>query len=413
MARQLAKLSAARVRTETRPGRYSDGGGLYLQVKGPGQRSWLFRFMIRGKAREMGLGSVEAVRLAEARDLARDMRGLVARGIDPIAHRQRVRDEVRETATFRDVAGLYIAAHEASWRNAKHRAQWRSTLEHFVYPKIGSAPIGSVGAGQVLAVLEPIWREVPETAARVRGRIEAVLDYATARGWRFGDNPARWRGHLANLLPPRRKVRAVEHHAALSWREMGAFMVALRAQPGQAARALDFTILTAARTGEVIGARWGEIDLAEAVWTVPGERMKAGREHRVPLSPQAVALLRAMKPERHEAGAPIFQARPHQALSSMALTMVLRRMQRTDLTVHGFRSSFRDWAAEATSYPREVAEAALAHTLKDKTEAAYRRGDLFEKRRRLMDEWAAWCDRPPNAAVVTSLHDARSGRQSA
>jgi integrase len=398
------------VKTETRPGRYGDGGGLYLQVKGPGQRSWLFRFMLRGKAREMGLGSVDTVRLAEARDLARDMRGLVARGIDPIAHRRQAREELRATATFEDVAALYIGAHEAGWRNEKHRGQWRTTLAEYVYPTIGKAPIAGIDAGQVLAVLEPIWRVKPETASRLRGRIEAVLDYATSRGWRVGDNPARWRGHLANLLPARRKVRAVKHHAALPWKDIGAFMGELRQQPGTGARALEFVILTAARTSEATGATWSEIDLAEGVWTVPAERMKAAREHRVPLNDQALAVLRALPRATGDAGEPIFQGRAGERLSAMALTMVLRRMNRAAITVHGFRSAFRDWAAEATSYPREVAEAALAHTLKDKTEAAYRRGDLFARRAAMMRDWGAWCDRPPNQAGITSLHAARAER---
>jgi integrase len=277
-----------------------------------------------------------------------------------------------------------------------HRAQWRSTLETYAYPVFGDRPVTEIGVGDVMRVLEPIWREKAETASRLRGRIESVLDYATARGWRTGDNPARWRGHLQNLLPARGKIARVNHHAALPWRDMAAFMTELRQQEGVGATALQFAILTAARTGEVIGARWSEIGVTEAVWTVPAERMKAHRLHRVPLTAPALAVLQRMEPGRPVDGdGYVFPGgRRGQPLSNMSLAAVLKRMRRSDLTVHGFRSTFRDWAAEATHYPREVAEAALAHTLRDKVEAAYRRGDLFDKRRRLMDEWASYCGSP-------------------
>jgi integrase len=262
---------------------------------------------------------------------------------------------------------------------------------------MGDLPVAAVGTAHVLAALQPIWQAKPETAARVRGRIEAVLDYAKTREWRDGENPARWRGHLSNLLPAPAKVAPVEHHAALPSRDIGAFMTALRRQAGVAARALEFTILTAARSGEVLGARWSEIDRDAAIWTVPAGRMKGGRDHRVPLSEPALAVLHGAAKLRtsNDVALPCFQAaaRGGMQLSNMAMAMVLRRMQRNDLTVHGFRSSFRDWTAEATDYPREVAEAALAHVLGDKVEAAYRRGDLFDKRRRLMDDWGAFCQR--------------------
>ena len=304
------------------------------------------------------------------------------------------------------MADAYIAAHEASWRNAKHRQQWRNTLDTYADPILGKLPVAQVEVGDVMRVLEPLWREKTETASRLRGRIESVLDYATARGWRSGENPARWRGHLDNLLPARSKVAKVEHHAALPWREIGAFMAALAEEEGVSALALRFAILTAARTGEVIGARWSEIDMQAAVWTVPADRMKAAREHRVPLSDAALDVLREVAKLRTEPEADGFVfpgGKAGKPLSSMALLMLLRRMERGDLTAHGFRSTFRDWCAEATNYPREVAEAALAHTLRDKTEAAYQRGDLMEKRRRLMAEWATFCARPAPAGEVVPL----------
>lgn len=339
----------------------------------------------------MGLGSVDLVTLAEARHAAQDARKLIRAGVDPLDAKRAQRATARAASdnTFRAIAGLYLSAHEHTWRNPKHRAQWRSTLDTYIYPRLGNRPVASIATGDVMAVLEPIWRSIPETASRVRGRIESVLDYATARGWRSGDNPARWRGHLQNLLPARAKVATVEHHPALPWREAPAFMAELAQRPAASARALAFTILTAARTSEALGAPWREVDLAERVWTIPPERMKANREHRVPLSDAAIAILEAVKPKgRINPDALIFTGDEGQPLSDMALLMLLRRMKRRDITTHGFRSTFRDWAGETTSHPREIAEAALAHTLKDKTEAAYRRGDALEKRRALMRDWA-------------------------
>jgi integrase len=363
-----------------------------------------------GAHREMGLGAAggrDAVTLADVRVHARKLWDAVRTGRDPLNDRK-ADAEAQKTAalaakaramTFKDVAVSYIAANEAGWRNAKHRAQWPATLEAYAYPHFGSLPVSEVDTGHVMAALEPIWRSKAETASRLRGRIETILDYAKARGWRAGENPARWRGHVANMLPKKSKVQPVEHHAALRWQEIGTFVAAVRAQPGLAAPALLLTILTAARSSEVLCARWGEINLTEAVWTIPGARMKAGREHRVPLSEAALVVLRGLLPLRDaQTGDWIFPgARKARPLSNMAMEMLLRRMRRADLTVHGFRSTFRDWAAETTGYPREVAEAALAHTLADKTEAAYRRGDLFEKRRRMMGDWAAYCDQ---AAMV-------------
>lgn len=393
-----------------KPGRHGDGNGLFLLVKNTGKRSWVFRFKLAGRERDMGLGGAGgpgAVTLADARAKAAELRRLVQAGIDPLVEREaqavqlaaRVQANAVQAITFKAVAAAYIEANEIGWRNAKHRAQWRSTLETYTYPHMGDLPVGDVATSHVMAVLEPIWKIKPETASRVRGRIESVLDYARAREWRTGENPARWRGHIANMLPARRKTARVKHHAALPWAEMGAFMVTLRGRDALAARALEFAILTAARTGEVLGAQWREIDLKSAIWTVPSVRMKAGREHRVPLSAATVGLLgevAKLRPDDDGTGdAMVFPgAKPERPLSQMAMLMLLRRMERGEVTAHGFRSTFRDWCAESTSYPNEMAEIALAHTVGDKVEAAYRRGDMIEKRRRMMDDWAEFCARP-------------------
>lgn len=405
---RTGKLTALAVRKLTRPGRYGDGGGLWFHVRENGARSWSLRYVRDGQAHEMGLGAEADVTLAEARELARENRRLLREGIDPIGRRRELRQAGRGAGvTFRGVAALYLTAHEASWRNDKHRAQWRSTLDAYAHPVLGDMPVPTVDTGAVMRVLEPIWREKPETASRLRGRIEAVLDFARARGWREGDNPARWRGHLDHLLPSRAKAAPVQHHAALPWAEAPAFMAALAGQEAVAARALMFTILTAARTGEALGATWGEIDAGAAVWMVPAGRMKAGREHRVPLSGPALALLRALRPEDTAPGDFVFPgAKRGKPLSNRAMTALLRRMGRGDLTVHGFRSTFRDWCAEATGYPREVAEAALAHRLRDKVEAAYRRSDLFDRRARLMAEWAGFLSRPVAPAEIVPMRRA-------
>jgi integrase len=384
-------------------------------VRSVSARFWLFRYRWNGRMREMGLGSTAEVRLAVARDKAIDLHRKVKAGIDPLAEREAI---VRSKAaaahqaavraiTFADVADQYITAHEAGWRNSKHRQQWRNTLDTYAMPILGAVPVADVDTGAVMQVLEPIWPVKTETASRLRGRIEAVLDYAKARGWRAGDNPAGWRGRLDHLLPARGKVARVEHHAALPWRETRAFMDALARQGGIAALALLFTVLTAARTGEAIGATWSEVDFQEAVWTIPARRMKAAREHRVPLSDAAIAVLHYIAELRVDADldAPIFPGRETgKPLSNMAMSAVLRRMGRGDLTVHGFRSSFRSWCAEATNYPREVAEAALAHTLRDKTEAAYQRGDMMQKRRQLMTDWAYFCGCIPPVSQAMASH---------
>jgi integrase len=412
MARKIERLTALSVSKAKKRGYLADGGGLYLQVSLSGAKSWVFRYRDNGHLREMGLGPVHTVSLAKARERARDCRGLRLNDVDPIAERQAGRLKAKLDAsramTFKQCAEVYIAAHQASWKNKKHAAQWPSTLATYAYPIFGGLPVQSIDVGLVTKALEPIWNTKTETASRLRGRIETVLDWATARGYRQGDNPARWRGHLDKLLPGRAKVQKVEHHAALPYAEIGAFMSDLRDQGGTAALALEFLILTAARTGEVIGAQWAEIDLGAGVWTVPAERMKAGKEHRVPLSKPALAALARLP--RSDGTVHVFPGgKAGKPLSNMAMLKLLARMDR-DLTVHGFRSTFRDWAAERTNFPREVAEQALAHSLTDKVEAAYRRGDLFEKRRQLIEAWGRICATAESAAVVVNLAEQRHHR---
>lgn len=390
----IHRLSAVRVAKLKEPGYHGDGGGLYLQVSPAGTKSWIYRFKLNGRAREMGLGPFGTITLASARDRAAECRRQVFDGIDPIEARKEAKTEGRlqaaKTMTFAACATAYIDAHRSSWKNLKHVSQWENTITTYTTPVFGTLPVQSIDTTLVMRVLDAIWKDKPETASRLRGRIESILDWATVRGLRRGENPARWRGHLDSLLPARSKVRAVEHHAALPYDEVGSFVQSLHEQTGVAALALEFLILTAARTGEVIGATWEELDLKEKIWTVPAERMKAKREHRVPLSPSVLKIV--AKLEQLRTGDFVFPGRaPKKPLSNMAMLQLLKRMERSDLTGHGFRSTFRDWAAERTNYPREVAEAALAHTLGDKVEAAYRRGDLFEKRRRLMSEWAKHC----------------------
>jgi integrase len=350
----------------------------------------------------MGLGPLALYGLADARAKALDARRKRHDGIDPIearrAERARQRLDAAKAITFKQCAEAYVAAHRAGWRNEKHAAQWSATLTAYAYPIIGALPVQAVDTGLVLKVLEPIWMAKPETASRLRGRIESILNFAKTREYRDGENPARWRGHLDNLLPARSKVRQVEHHAALPYAELPAFLVALRKQEGIAARALEFAILTAARTGEAIGAFWNEIDLLDKTWTVPAARMKAHREHRVPLSARPLAILEEMQRARHgDAGdAFVFPGRkPGTPLSNMAFLMLLRRMGRGDLTAHGFRATFKTWGSERTSFQNEIVEASLAHTIGGKVEQAYRRGDLFEKRCRLMGAWAAFCTSAP------------------
>jgi len=403
------KLTAVSVKGQLKPGRHTDGGGLHLYVKDTDCRTWVLRFMRAGKSRDMGLGAYPEVPLAEARERAAAARKLIRAGSDPLEARQSA--EAARTATishtFRAAAEELMADKGKGWRNPKHRAQWASTLQSYAFPVFGEWPVQQVDSEAIMRVLRPLWDRIPETGSRLRGRIEAVLDAATARGWRTGENPARWKGHLASRLPSPRKVKAAVHHPALPWSEMGAFLAALRQREGLAARVVELAILTACRSGEVRGMRWGEVDLDAAVWTVPGKRMKAGKPHRVPLSVAAVLLLRQMRAGQPGAAALVFPgAKAGAALSDMSLTAVLRRMNTVPegqtppwrdgatgepITVHGFRSTFRVWAGERAPYPREVVEAALAHTLKDKVEAAYQRSDLMERRRPLMEEWATFC----------------------
>lgn len=407
MARTINKLSAAFVAKTNKPGRYADGGGLYLQVSQFGTKAWLYRFMINGTARQMGLGSVNTFSLKEARERALKARQLVADGIDPIktknAQRARLKAERAKSISFKEAAAKYIAAHEAGWKNDKHGQQWANTLETYAYPVMGDLPVAEIDTAHVLQVLEPIWREKTETASRVRGRMESVLNWATAREFRKGDNPARWRGHLDKLLPAPPKVKKVRNQPALPYAELPGFMGSLREKEGVSAQALEFTILCAVRTGETIGARWSEIDMQAGIWTIPAERMKAGREHRVPLTDRALEILKALPREGRGDGFVFPGARKGKGLSNMAMLELLRGMK-PGITVHGFRSTFRDWAAEQTNFPRELAEAALAHVLADKTEAAYLRTDRLEKRRRLMAEWAKFC------AARSGYGDAEKGK---
>jgi integrase len=413
--RTLNRLSTTKVARLKHKGMYADGGGLYLRVSESGTKGWIFRFGENGKLHDMGLGAVHTISLAKARERARECRELRLQGINPISHRRaslaaRKASEAR-AMTFRQCAEAYMASHEDAWRNARHREQWRSSLAAYVYPVIGELPVNAVDTGLVLKVVEPIWKTTTETASRIRGRIERVLGWATVREYRSGDNPARWRGHLQELLPAKGKVRKVEHYAALPYTEIGAFMAMLRQHSNIAARALEYTILTATRTGEALGTKWSEIDLSSGTWTIPAERIKTGKEHKVPLSGAAIAVLEGMQSIRHSEF--VFPgAQPRRPLSGMAMAMALRRLGRDDLTVHGFRSTFRDWAAERTSFPREVAEMALAHAIPSAVEAAYRRGDLFDKRRRLMDAWAEYCGKQNGAGAVVPMggrHDPAQG----
>jgi integrase len=426
-----------------RPIRIGDGGGLYLQVTVNGAKSWLFRFTLAGKAREMGLGTVDldgkagGVTLAEARQKAGDARRLLEAGTDPLDARKAAasaRDTQAKASaaaaksrivTFREAAEALIASREGEWRNAKHRAQWAATLTAYAYPSIGELSVADVTTDAVHEILAKIWSRTPETGTRLRGRIEAVLDFSRVKGWRQGDNPARWRGHLAEVLAKPSRIRRVMHFPALPWREVPAFMAALRERRGRALPALEFAILNASRTGEVRMARWREFDLGQGIWTIPPERMKAGRVHRVPLSERALALLEQMRPQARGPGSLVFPSSAKEEpgpLSDMALSQVIRRMNgdaggdqprwRDDMgravVPHGFRSTFRDWCGETRPEGREVAEACLAHSIKDRSEAAYARSDLLEKRRPVMQAWGEWCTRKP-AQVVPITHRAAAG----
>lgn len=408
-SRFLNRLTALKVQRLKKPSYHADGGGLYLQISGTGTKSWVFVFHspLYERRREKGLGSLHDVFLAEARVKAAECRKLLDQGIDPIEASKAKLAQARLTAarsmTFSACAAAYIEAHRNGWSNAKHAAQWESTIKAYADPVFGKLPVADVDTHLVMRVLEPIWNKIPETASRLRGRIESVLDWATVRGLRAGDNPARWRGHLDKLLPKRSRAHAVKHHPALPYREMGSFMAALRKQEGIAARALEFLILSAARTGEVIGAVWPEFDMEQKLlWTIPPQRMKSKREHRVPLSPRALEILKVMR--RGQQSEFVFPGgRPDKPLSIVAMWQLLKRLNRPGLTIHGFRSTISDWCAERTNYPREVAEATLAHAQGDKVEAAYRRSDLLVRRRHMLAEWAKYCENSSGAGKVLSL----------
>jgi len=401
VARLVNRLTATAVRNAKKPGYLADGGGLYLQVSpsnagdGSPAKSWIFRYQLNKRQREMGLGSLQAFTLAEARDRAERCRKLLADKQDPIAVREASRAtaalEAAQALTFDDCAAKYISAHHKSWKNPKHREQWANTLKAYVSPVFGAVPVQEVDTASVKRALEDIWDDKTETASRVRGRIEKVLAWATVQGLRQGENPARWKNHLDQSLARRSKVARVKPRAALPYSDVAGFVAQLKTMDGLAPLALEFTILTAARTGEVIGATFDEFDFDAKTWTVPGERMKSGRTHVVPLSSRALQLVKA----QHKVATSryVFPGmRPSQPMSNMAMLALLKRMDRTDITVHGFRSTFRDWAAEVTDFPGEVAEMALAHVVSDKTEAAYRRGTMKEKRRKMMDAWAKYCE---------------------
>jgi integrase len=392
MARQINRLNARAVTTVTKHGRHADGGGLYLSISPNGGRRWVFLYRWHGKPAEIGLGSARDVMLARARELAGQARAKLAEGLNPKDVRRR-----SGGATFGECADRLIEAMRPSWRNAKHAAQWEMTLKVYAAP-LRRLPVDKITPDDVLSVLRPLWNDKAETASRLRGRIERVLDAAKAQGLRCAENPARWRGHLDQLLPKRQRLTR-GHHAAMPYTDVPAFMNDLQARQATAALALEFAILTAARSGEVLGARWEEFDLDRAVWTVPAIRIKAGREHRVPLTRRALKIVKAMHEGRN--GDYVFPGhKPAKPLSVMALEMVLRRMKIDGVTVHGFRSAFRDWAAECTNFTNEVCEAALAHAIENKVEAAYRRGDLFEKRRKLMEAWATYCSTPKVERIV-------------
>ncbi|MDR5771223.1 MULTISPECIES: phage integrase central domain-containing protein [unclassified Caballeronia] len=394
--RQLHKLNALKVSKESTPGYYADGGGLYLQISKSGSRSWIFRFSLAKRSREMGLGALATVSLAEARGLASECRKMLAEGRDPIevrnAHRERAALEETDSLTFKKAATDYIENNRASWKNAKHAQQWTNTLQTYAFPIIGKIDVRHVDTSMVVRVLQPIWAEKTETASRVRGRIECVLDYAKAIGKRAGENPARWRGHLDKVFPAEGKVHKIRHHPALPYAELPAFMRELRQREGVSARVLELTILTCARTTEALDLQPEELQLRNRLWIVPPARMKAKREHRVPMCDRAIELVQAALDQPRE-GKYLFPGeKKGRPLSNMAMLNLLERMGYPDITVHGFRSTFRDWVADCTEYPDSIADMALAHVVADKTDAAYRRGDMLERRRRLMDEWAKFCN---------------------
>jgi integrase len=404
MARKQQRLSALQVNKLNKPGLYGDGGGLTLQITPSGSKSWLFRYMISGKSYGMGLGPTHTVTLAEARQKALEARKLLLEGVNPLAAKKQSRVELAlaeaRKLTFDECARTYIDAHKASWKNAKHCQQWTNTINTYASPVFGHLPVAEVDTALIVKCLAPIWENKAETASRLRGRIESVLDWATTSGYRVGENPARWKGHLENLLAKISRAGRIKNHPSLPWQRIGEFMRELRTREGTSARVVEFAILTACRSGEARGARWSEIDLKNKIWTIPAERMKAGREHEIPLTPPAVALLTSLPKESDV----VFVGPKGKPLSDMALTLVIRRMNGNGdpiwidnkgrvITVHGFRSTFRMWVADNTNFPRDVAEHALSHQLPDAVERAYQRGSQFSKRITLMNEWAEFCSR--------------------
>jgi integrase len=406
MPKLAEEKTAIQVRRLRAPGLHAVGGvaGLYLRVKDSGARSWALRVVVGGRRREIGLGGYPTVTLERAREYAREVRDQIRQGIDPVAAKREVRDALRAAdarrLTFKQAVDGFLRAKTVEFRNDKHAKQWRSTLETYAIPKIGALPVYEIQLAHVVSVLEPIWKSKTETASRLRGRIEAVLAWATVGGYRHGDNPARWRGNLEHVLPKPSKIAKVKHHMALPWTEIGGFMAELRKRRGTAARALEFLILTAARSGEVRLATWDEIDFDGNVWNVPGERMKTGRPHKVPLSKPAIELLKAMPVI--EGSNYVFAAPRGGPLSDMAMSALTRRMK-VEAVPHGFRSTFKDWARSSTSYADEVSELALAHVNSDATRAAYARDELMPKRARLMRDWAKYCGTIPETASVTTI----------
>lgn len=397
MAREIHRLTALAVSKKKRPGTYADGGGLWLQVTESESKSWSFRFMLNGRAREMGLGPLHTISLTEAREQARACRALRLEGVDPIEHRKlrRVENTLQMACakTFDECTAGYIEAQRPGWSNPKHADQWTNTLKTYASPVFGQLPVQAVDTELIVQALNKIWTSKTETATRVRQRIESVLDWATVSGFRKGDNPARWAGHLEHKLTNPAKLKNVENLPALPFAKIASFLTDLKKQEGTAARAMEYMILTAARTGEVRGAVWSEIDFEERAWTIPAERMKMKREHRVPLGDRAVEILEDMQKLKADDQRYVFPGgKVGKGMSDGALLALLKRMKRTEITPHGFRSTFRDWASECTTYSHEVKEMALAHLIKNKAEAAYRRGDLFEKRRQMMDEWQRYCE---------------------
>jgi integrase len=414
VARTLNRLSNFRVERAKRPGMYADGGGLYLRVAEGGSKQWIFRYVINGRLRDMGIGPEHTLTLAEARERATAARKLRLDGIDPIEHKraQRAAQQAADAKamTFKQCAEGYIRDNEAEWTNPKHRYEWSSTLSRYVYPVLGNLPVATIDTPLVLRVVKPLWERAPETASRVRGRIENVLGWATVHHYRTGDNPARWRGLLEHALPARNKVAKVKHLAALPYAQAALFMAKVRQDTRVSARCLEFIALTAARVGEAVTATWNEINFADRVWTVPAERMKADKEHRIPLPDAALAVLKAMQTIRQSDYVFPGQRNAH-AVGANSVLRVAKEASGLDITTHGLRSTFRDWAAECTSFDNNAVEMALAHTIPSAVEKAYRRGDLFDKRRKLMDAWAAYCAKvETDAGKVVALARARTPR---